>query len=165
MPPKKSASKGDERLNFALDLGEHGVPLLSVAKTKWQRVVTTLHHVSGDVQGLCHLLQRTLGTGGRVRGSVIELMGDQREKVLVWLLRAGLVRGSDQDQNEEQGNDDTAVKARAKPRWTAEKRHAAVGADDGAGSSSDPAEKEAAVTIPGLEGYDGATPEVSEGGY
>ena len=67
------------QVEFGLDMGEHGLPLLTTKKSKWNKVITILHHVSGDVQRLSKVLRDALGTGGRVRGSTIELMGDQRE--------------------------------------------------------------------------------------
>jgi hypothetical protein len=162
MAPRPEKSRGqDGMLNFGLDLGENGLPLLATKKTKWNKVVTVLNHVSGDVQGLANTLQHALGTGGRVRGSAIELMGDQREAVLTWLLRTGRVQRQ-REEGDEGAAPEEAHKERAKARWSAEKRAAAAADPTAAETETSGADDDPWSEFANLEG---AMPEegVTEG--
>ena len=139
---KKTPGK---ELNFGLSLDDQGLPLLVVRPTKWQRVATSLEHVTGDVSRLCKVMARAFGTNGRVRGSAVELMGDQRENILEWLRRAGCIKALDEEEAAPAAEE--ATKLRAKPRWS-EAKHKAASARDTTATEGDDEPSEASDGVP-----------------
>lgn len=65
-----------------------GMPV-SLENRPGGKVVTVVGNVSGDAAALLNLLKHRCGAGGAVRGEVIEIQGDHRERITT-LLRDAL---------------------------------------------------------------------------
>lgn len=52
-------------------------------------LVTGVTAAPAELEKLCKLLKNRLGTGGAVKEQVIEIQGDQREKIVAILLELG----------------------------------------------------------------------------
>jgi translation initiation factor 1 len=65
------------------------VRLLRDRKGRGGKTVTLVAGVPGPLDGLASDLKRLCGTGGTVRGDVIEIQGDVRERVKAELERRG----------------------------------------------------------------------------
>jgi len=58
-------------------------------KKRAGKVVTVVSNLSGDLKSLQKELQRHCGSGGTLKNGKIEIQGDHREKVAVYLGRKG----------------------------------------------------------------------------
>lgn len=57
--------------------------------TRQGHVITTIHHVPGEMESMLSILCRRLGTGGTVRAGAIELRGDHAQVVCRILVAQG----------------------------------------------------------------------------
>ena len=80
-PPQSSLPAAEQKLKILLD-----------KKQRAGKAVTLVEGYSGteaDLQSLGKTLKTFCGTGGAVKDGLIIIQGDQREKVLQWLLKNG----------------------------------------------------------------------------
>ena len=57
------------------------VRLMRDRKGRGGKVVTLITGLAGDLEGLARELKKLCGTGGTVRGDVIEIQGDHRDRL------------------------------------------------------------------------------------
>ncbi|MDF3128745.1 hypothetical protein P0Y35_06010 [Kiritimatiellaeota bacterium B1221] len=54
------------------------------------KTVTVLYGVEGDRNGLLKTLKQLCGCGGSLKGSFLEIQGDQRDKIMAYLAEKGI---------------------------------------------------------------------------
>jgi len=60
-------------------------------KGRGGKTVTTISNIGGDTKNTQKELQRLCGAGGTVKNGVIEIQGDHREKIRIYLQKNGYV--------------------------------------------------------------------------
>lgn len=81
LPAEVTAAPGQQRLKIKLD-----------TKQRAGKAVTLVEGFSGrkeDLEDLGKKLKTHCGTGGSVKDGIVIVQGDQRDKILQWLLKNG----------------------------------------------------------------------------
>ena len=79
--PEEFFPKEEQRLSVALDKKQRGGKVVSLVKGFSMK--------ESDIEDLAKKLKTFCGSGGSVKDNEIIIQGDQREKILQWLLQNG----------------------------------------------------------------------------
>ena len=80
-PAAKSPPPRQQQVRVALERKGRGGKSVSL--------ITGVTAAPAELEKLCKLLKNRLGTGGAVKDQVIEIQGDQRDKIVAILLELG----------------------------------------------------------------------------
>lgn len=80
-PAGKSPPPRQQQVRVALERKGRGGKSVSL--------ITGVTAAPAELEKLCKLLKNRLGTGGAVKNQVIEIQGDQRDKIVAVLLELG----------------------------------------------------------------------------
>jgi len=81
-PPSKLAAP---RRPWTVDRTRKGTHHVSIERRPGNKVVTIVHGVHGDGAVLVRELKRHCGAGGTVRDDTVEVQGDHRDAIMVFL--------------------------------------------------------------------------------